>query len=182
MKRGAGAMKARASAWLVVAAAAAALCLSMAPPLLVHGGHARAGTAIRIALAPICHQDPARSFHLAARPMGVCARCAGVQAGFLAASLALAGAVRARRKAPLRPPRPVVLTLAAAPMAAQWLLARLPLGYPALDGNPVRALTGALFGVALSTYVLPAVVEMVEEITHARRLPRSEERTDVATA
>ena len=175
-------MKPRASAWLVVAAAAAAFCLSMAPPLLVHGGHAREAAVVRLALAPVCHQDPARSFHPAGHPMGVCARCAGVQAGFLAGSLALAWGIRSRRGASCRPPRPAVLALATAPMAVQWLLARLPLGFPLLDGNPVRALTGALFGAALSAYVLPAVVEMMEEITHARRPPRSEEKIDVATA
>jgi len=33
--------------------------------------------------APVCHQDPDRSFALLGRPLAVCARCFGIYAGFL---------------------------------------------------------------------------------------------------
>src|SRR5262245_734100 len=114
--------------------------------------------------------------------MGVCARCAGIQAGFLLGSLALALGAGRPRAGRLSPPRPAALALAAAPMGVQWALARLLSGPGEVDGNPVRALTGVVFGAVLSAFVLPAVVEMMEEFNRARTTARNEERIDVATA
>lgn len=37
----------------------------------------------------LCHQDPARSFHLAGRPMAVCSRCYGIYVGFAVFWLAI---------------------------------------------------------------------------------------------
>jgi hypothetical protein len=57
--------------------------------------------AIPFAFAAVCRQIPARSFEWFGRPLPVCARCLGVYAGLLAASI--------------RPPR--------MPAAAVWVLA-----------------------------------------------------------
>ncbi len=65
----------------VVASTAAALAgIALAGPLLSQH-HALAALAITGFFSFICHQDPARSFWIAAAPMAVCARCLGIYAG-----------------------------------------------------------------------------------------------------
>src|SRR5262245_57337591 len=63
--------------------------------------------------AVICHQQPARSFHLWAQPLPVCARCTGIYLGACVAVLAavLGYASRAHRAR-------VVLLIAALPSVA----------------------------------------------------------------
>ncbi len=96
----------------------------------------------------ICHQLPARSFHLWSAPMPVCARCAGIYAGASIAAMFFAArpsqvqrvtadAIRAR----------VVLVAAAVPIAAtllyEWITADTPAHW-------VRALTGVPAGAAVA--------------------------------
>jgi uncharacterized membrane protein len=56
----------------------------------------------------VCHQIPARTFHLAAGPMAVCARCLGLYLG------AVAGGMAALAVGGVTVPRPA---------ASRWLLA-----------------------------------------------------------
>ena len=37
---------------------------------------------IRQFFAPVCHQNPVRSFHVMGKPLAVCARCSGIYIGF----------------------------------------------------------------------------------------------------
>jgi len=53
---------------------------AVAPPLLA-AHHPLAAFVLREFFAPICHQDPARSFYLWDEPLGVCVRCFGIYAG-----------------------------------------------------------------------------------------------------
>lgn len=57
------------------------LALVFAPALLVAGGWPQADL-LRGLLHPVCHQIPARSFHLLGEPLGACARCTGLYMGF----------------------------------------------------------------------------------------------------
>jgi len=93
----------------------------------------------------VCHQRPARSFHLAAVPLPVCARCTGIYVGAaLAAAVLLVtrGLLAASESA-----RRIrwTLALAAVPVAAtlavEWMAGRDP-------GNPIRALSGLPIGAA----------------------------------
>ncbi len=96
----------------------------------------------------ICHQLPARSFHLWGASLPVCARCTGIYIGAAAASVAVA--VSRRRSVDARSatqdPR-VVLLLACAPTAAtlafEWTTGVTP-------SNAIRALAGLPLGAAVA--------------------------------
>lgn len=139
--------------------------LTFASPVLESRGRLLVPTLTRVACSMICHQRPERSWRIAGALMPLCARCAGLAAGFglgvLIAGLALrrfraaaASLLQGRAEAagcrpwPLRPRRVVILlALATAPLAvdgsAQWL---------GLYPSPAefRTFTGVLCGAALS--------------------------------
>jgi len=96
--------------------------------------------------AVICHQLPARSFHLGTQPLPVCARCTGLYVGAaIAAVLAAIGTA-----APVRRAR-AVLALAALPtivtLAYEWSTADAP-------SNITRAVTALPLGAAIAFVVL----------------------------
>ncbi len=88
----------------------------------------------------VCHQLPARSFHLWMASLPVCARCTGIYAGAALASIGL----RTRAVATRVSPR-VVLLAALAPTAAtlvfEWTTGVMPAHW-------IRALSGVPLGVA----------------------------------
>ena len=92
------------------------LTLLLAPLALERGGGAAAvAVAIYEGAGLICHQRPARSFHLAGVPMPVCARCSGLYFSGAAGALL---AWRRRRSGVARPRSTrFVLLAAAVPMA-----------------------------------------------------------------
>jgi len=106
--------------------------------------------------AVACHQLPARSFHLGAAQMPVCARCTGI---YLGAALAAVMATRAGaaapggRARPLLTPRTLVV-LAAVPTAAtlafEWSTGVTP-------SNGVRALAGLPLGAAVAWVIAKSV-------------------------
>jgi uncharacterized membrane protein len=61
-------------------------------------GHGTFWLAVYLAASEICHQRPERSFHLAAVPWPVCARCLGL---YMAAPIGALLAVMTRRTRPL---------------------------------------------------------------------------------
>jgi hypothetical protein len=124
----------------------------------------------------ICHQLPARSFHLWSAPLPVCARCAGIYAGAAIAAVlelaahdrsAIASGAHGRARAMLdfrhRPltglirmtlaatnPARRILIVAAMPTAATLIYQWTTGGTPA---NWTRALAGAPIGVAVAWIV-----------------------------
>lgn len=100
----------------------------------------------------VCHQDPTRSFRVAAWPLPVCARCAGLYAGGAVAAAAAAGVLVRRRRQPGRG-RAVVarmralLIVAAVPTAALWAAERLA-GMPV--SNEARAAGAVPLGGAVA--------------------------------
>lgn len=105
----------------------------------------------------ICHQRPERSFHLAATPLPVCARCMGIYVG--AAIVAFAAmAVRPTRDArcDLQKPR-LVLLVAAVPAIAtlvyEWLSGEAP-------ANWIRASAGAPIGAAVTVVIIAALTPL----------------------
>jgi uncharacterized membrane protein len=110
----------------VLCAAAAALLFVagtyLAPLLEASGLHAL--------YAPLCHQDPERSFGLAGGAQAVCVRCAGLYLGGVAGLFAAAWLFIGRG----REPRPLWLAWALAPTVIDALAGWL--GLPALAELP----------------------------------------------
>jgi len=141
--------------------AALACALTALPPLAAHYGHAELAGAGYASYAGVCHQVPARSFHLRGRPLAVCHRCAGVHAGLLA-GVALYPFRRRRRRDRL--PGPGLILVAAAPMVLD-----LSLAWAGWYENTMvsRLATGALFGTALAYYLMPALTDLVRWVSGA---------------
>jgi uncharacterized membrane protein len=111
--------------------------------------------------AAICHQRPERSFHLAAAPWPVCARCAGIYFGAAGAAIVLAYVVSPFRRTTVRVRQApdttyvrIVLALAALPLIVslvyEWTTGDTP-------SNAVRATTGAVLGAVVAFVVLDAL-------------------------
>jgi len=93
----------------------------------------------------LCHQLPARSFHLWATQLPVCARCTGIYAG--GAIAAVVSAVRLQPDGSNQTRRArLILATAFLPTAAtlvfEWTTGQAP-------SNAVRALAGLLLGAAV---------------------------------
>jgi uncharacterized membrane protein len=153
----AGARERRRAAWVWAGAVAFGLvvvALVVAAPWLAAGGHGVMARGVYRGFAVACHQMPERSFHLFGHPLAVCARCAGLYAGF---ALGLLAYPLARPLASRRAPARAWLVAAALPAAADFTL-----GFAGLWENthPSRALTGALLGAVAALYVVPGRVDL----------------------
>jgi len=104
--------------------------------------------------APFCHQIAERSFRLFGRPLGVCARCFGIYAGFLAG---VAAYPLIRGFARLRLPDTRLFLALSVPIAAD--AAGHLLGHWSL-GNAPRFLTGLAWGTILPFYFMTGVGEL----------------------
>jgi uncharacterized membrane protein len=104
------------AAWTLVALATIWTLAVVAAPFLQLG-------AIYSAAGLVCHQLPERTFHVAAGPFAVCARCLGLYAGALAA---LWGAIRSAPGSLAQGRARAIVAVAAAPtlvtLAVEWLL------------------------------------------------------------
>jgi uncharacterized membrane protein len=126
------ALAATAALWLVL--------LVMGPYAIAAGHVPEAGALLYRAGAVVCHQQPARSFHLAGLPLPVCARCTGLYAaGALSAVLALTGTAVVPRRAR------ATLIAAALPTA---VTVALEWGGAARFSNVIRALASLPLGAA----------------------------------
>ena len=150
-----------------VALAAALLFVSaiVAAPLLEatrDSGDPSRGSFIYLAYSRVCHQLANRSFQIEGHPFAVCARCAGVYAGY-ALGLIVYPFVRplARTETPAR----IWLLVAMAPVAID-----LAGDLAGIFDNTLlsRALTGGVAGAAGAFYTLPGFVCLAA--TNIRRL------------
>jgi len=90
----------------------------------------------------VCHQLPARSFHVWMTSLPVCARCTGIYVGAAVAAIALRGRLVTTRSNPK-----LVLLAALVPTAAtlafEWTTGIMP-------SHWIRALAGVPLGVAVA--------------------------------
>ena len=109
--------------------------------------HHAAGTWLKLAYSPLCHQLPARSLKYLGIPLAVCARCTGLYVGG-AMGLAAGFVVLPRR----RPAIPVRwLAAAAIPTAVDGVLHLVSgVGLPSLARCVVALPAGAAAGWALA--------------------------------
>ena len=141
--------------WSVVAAVALTwVGLIVVAPLALARGHDLLALAIYGAFSYLCHQIPERSFHVAGHPFAVCARCAGLYAGFALGALVYP-LVRSLRR--LETPRRRWLLAALVPTLIDWAL-----GLSGIWENThlTRFLTGALLGAVCAFYVVPGLVDV----------------------
>jgi uncharacterized membrane protein len=149
----------RARAWAVWAAVVfgglAFVASIVSAPLALAEGHAFYAEAIYKGFRFACHQMPERSFHLAGHPLAVCARCAGIYAGFAVAALAYPSVRSVRR---VDTPGRAWLLAATLPLAVDFAL-----GFFGLWENThlSRFATGALVGAVSVFYVVPSLLDLV---------------------
>ena len=128
----------------------------IAAPLLASRSEPLAAGALYLAFAPVCHQEPGRSFSLLGRPWAACHRCSGIYTGLLAATLLLSAGYLARPAAAASLRLRVAFGLA--PMLADWLL---PLAGLWTNTPPSRFLTGFAFGAMISSLLVPGVAQLM---------------------
>jgi uncharacterized membrane protein len=128
-----------ASAWLALVLSAPVLPVPLAGLMYLAG-------------SLVCHQLPARSFHLFGAQLPVCARCVGIYAGAVAALGVQMFGVRIARGASVRGLR-LMLVAGALPTVVTVALEWVTLWKPS---NEVRACAGLTLGVALAFVVVEA--------------------------
>ncbi|MCA1564639.1 MAG: DUF2085 domain-containing protein [Acidobacteria bacterium] len=156
------------AAWACVAAAALAwLGLIAGAPLLSSGGHEATAFVIYQGLKTVCHQMPERAFWVAGHPLGVCARCFGIYAGF---AVAVSLYPLSRRLQRTGTPRREWLILALLPTAFDFTL-----GITGVWANThsSRFLTGAWLGAWAAFYVVPGAVEIARQGRDGRARSRA---------
>lgn len=100
-------------------------------------------TPIYLIFSAICHQLPARSWHIHGEPLAACIRCTAIYYGFLAGLLAFSK------------PRARWFRIAVAITAAEWLLA-----FAIFDSEILRTLSGILLGASAAPIVRTGVEEL----------------------
>lgn len=138
-----------------VFAGALAWSLVLLPPLALKGGLDSLALLLYTALSPICHQIPDRSFHWFGNPLGLCARCTGLLAGFSGGAIWELGRIG---RGPSRPGNRVWLW-------GSGMLLLLDVVAPFLgmyeNSHLTRAATGAGFGLALAPHVNTGLAELL---------------------
>ena len=121
----------------------------------------------------VCHQIPARSFHVGASQLPVCARCIGIYGGAAVGAVVFAirtptGAIERGRMALLIGALPVAITVALE-SSGVWAA-----------GNVLRAATGVAMGLAASFVVMGAVPTLhYDECAPRRPIAPSRPRTSI---
>jgi uncharacterized membrane protein len=137
-------------------------CLLLAAaPLATAAGWRMTGTALYRFFDRICHQLEGRSLHLAGEPLAVCARCTAIYASFTL-GLLLVPLLRRLEDTAL-PPRWVLLA-SLAPMALDVASGLLGLRDVTTAS---RLATGAVAGVILAQFLVPAAVGGIAELIGA---------------
>jgi len=133
-------------------------------PILEANGLSSISAPIYHFFSYICHQLPNRSFFFEGHQLAVCSRCFGVYLGLLIGFLVYPLWRPIDEIEPL--PR-IWLILSLIPIGVDWSL-----GFFQIWENTFtsRFVTGLILGVACATYMVPALVEIVRNLTGDRGL------------
>jgi uncharacterized membrane protein len=134
------------------------LLLIVLPPVLAANGQTGLSSPLYHFFSFICHQMPARSFHIFDHQLAVCSRCFGVYFGLLAGLIAYPLWRSIENIDPL--PR-IWLFASMVPIAIDWSLGVLGIWE---NNHASRFITGMILGVGCATYIMPALVEIVRNI------------------
>ena len=108
---------------------------------------------IYAAFAPTCHQIPSRCLHVYGHPLAVCARCVGIYSGFLLGTMFFP--LIKGFTAPSLPPAKAIIAVSI-PIVMD--VAGNFLGIWE-SSNPIRFMTGALWGFILPLYFIAGISE-----------------------
>jgi uncharacterized membrane protein len=152
--------------WMATLAVVFAWDLSIiSAPVAKAGGLTGLSSPLYTFFGFICHQLPARSFYIEGEPFGVCSRCFGVYFG-LFAGVAIYPLWRSIDE--IEPLPRFWLFASLIPMAVDWSLTFFGVWENTLLS---RFITGLILGIACSTYIVPAVVEITRNFTFRRAKP-----------
>ena len=107
----------------------------------------------------ICHQIPERSFHIAGEQFAVCSRCFGVYFGLL---LGVVVFPLWRHVEETEPIARVWLFASLVPITVDWSLAVFGIWE---NTHLSRFVTGLILGLACATFILPALVEIIRNLS-----------------
>jgi uncharacterized membrane protein len=133
-------------------------------PYFAASGSSLGGLLYRF-FAPICHQLPERSFHVFGGKLAVCSRCSSV---YFAFAIGVGCYPFIRRLSNVRTPHRNVLFIAMLPMILDVVL-----DFAGIHNSNfvTRTVTGALLGVVLPYFVLPAAIEGVQQLQRTITIP-----------
>jgi uncharacterized membrane protein len=122
-------------------------------PLLHHAGSPLAAIGMHSLYSPVCHQDAARSPLVCNHPAGVCHRCSGIYVAFTCTVLLFPLFRRARILASFSVKTSILFIL---PMLLDYLL---DVAGVWVNTSMSRLLTGALGGIGIALFTVPAWME-----------------------
>lgn len=111
----------------------------------------------------ICHQISERSMHIDGEQFGVCSRCFGVYFGLL---FGFAVYPLWRNIDEIEPLPRYWLFLSLIPISIDWSLTIFGIWE---NTHLSRFITGLILGLACSTFIVPAVVEITRNLTNRKR-------------
>ena len=149
--------------WLIGCAITLAwVSLIVVAPLARANGLTAVSTLLYTFYSFICHQISGRSFHIEGEQFGVCSRCFGVYFGLL---LGYVGYPLWRTIDEIEPIPRIWLFLALIPIGVDWSLTILGIWENTFTS---RFITGLILGIACATFIVPATVEIIRNLTLRR--------------
>lgn len=131
-------------------------------PLLKANGVSQFSLLIYQFFSYICHQLPDRSLHIDGHPMAVCSRCFGVYFGLLA-GIIVYPIIRPIDE--IEPVARIWLFLSLIPITVDWSLTVFGIWE---NTHVSRFVTGMILGVSCAIFIVPALVEVVRNLTTKR--------------
>lgn len=134
----------------------------VAAPLLAASGLPGAAKPIYTFYSFLCHQLPERSFYAEGHPFAVCSRCFGVYFGLVLGFLVYPLWQRIDETQPIAR---FWLFLSLIPIGVDWTLGVLGIWE---NTHFSRFLTGTILGAACATFIIPALVEIRQNMAYKR--------------
>ena len=140
--------------------------LILVPPLTKTLGLENIASPLYDFFSYICHQMPERSFHVLGEKFGVCSRCFGVYFGLL---LGIGVYPLWRGVDNTEPIARFWLFLSLVPVSIDWSLTAFGIWE---NTHASRFLTGTILGFACATFIMPAAVEIAQNLLRKKRRGR----------
>ena len=139
--------------------------LTVAAPVLLRYGLGAISSPIYSFFSFLCHQMPERSIHVAGHQFAVCSRCFGVYFGLLLGTLIYPLWRSVDETEPI--PR-IWLFLSLVPITIDWSLTVFGIWE---NTHLSRLITGGVLGFVCATFIVPALVEIVRNLSAGGRTP-----------